>query len=105
MPVNVHSPQIRIADLAIDLNQLTINVGTAEHPIRRKEAQLLRILQNYPNQVINKYALQELVWDFQVINPSNTLEVHLSSLRRKVHHLSKKVRIETIRGVGYRLSY
>ncbi len=71
--------------------------------LRRKELQLLRFLAHNLNSVINKYALIDLIWRHDGLNSGNTLEVHLSRLRHKLRELSAQVRIDTIRGVGYRL--
>lgn len=70
---------------------------------RRKEIQLLYFLYNNKNRVVSKQALLELIWNMDIYINSNTLEVHLSSLRRRLTLTQSPFRIETIRGVGYRL--
>jgi len=70
---------------------------------RRKEFQLLYLLYNNKNRVVSKHALLELIWNMDIYINSNTLEVHLSSLRRSLTKAKSLLRIETIRGVGYRL--
>jgi len=69
----------------------------------RREYQLLHFLINNFNLVINKYALLELIWEMTGVTGSNTMEVHLCSLRRKIRRLSSRVDIQTVRGIGYRL--
>jgi DNA-binding response OmpR family regulator len=71
--------------------------------LRRKEFQLLQFMLNNINSVINKYTILDLIWEFGSFAGSNTLEVHLSSLRKKLKTLSSKLHIQTIRGVGYRM--
>lgn len=71
--------------------------------LRRREFQLLSFLANNSPTVINRYAMLDLIWDYESFAGSNTLEVHLCSLRRKLKQLTRRVYIETIRGVGYRL--
>ncbi len=70
---------------------------------RRKEFQLLSFLYNNKNRIVAKHALLELIWNMDICVSSNTLEVHLSSLRRRLAQARSLLRIETIRGVGYRL--
>ena len=80
-----------------------------DHPLtqisffRRKEFQLLYFLYNNKNRVVSKHALLELIWNMDIYVNSNTLEVHLSSLRRRLIQAKSCLHIETIRGVGYRL--
>lgn len=70
---------------------------------RRKEFQLLYFLYNNKNLVVSKHALLELIWNLDIYINTNTLEVHLSSLRRHLLEAKSLLRIETVRGVGYRL--
>ncbi len=79
------------------------NQSGREVKLRRREFQLFNFLFNNINSVVHKCALLELVWDFADFSASNTLEVHLSTLRRKLKALTDRVIIETVRGVGYRL--
>lgn len=96
--------KIPLGDLQINADyQLLQNSNGRELPLRRKEFQLLKFLANNLNRVINKYAIMDLVWELNGFGGSNTLEVHLSNLRRKLDQLSQQVRIDTIRGAGYRL--
>lgn len=105
MPKPISSHELPIADLRIDSNLQSISTSAGSSiTLRRKEFQLLKFLANNLNSVISKYAILDLVWEFGSFAGSNTLEVHLSSLRKKIHKLSKHVRVDTIRGVGYRLT-
>ena len=70
---------------------------------RHKEYQLLHFLYNNKNRIITKSALLELIWNMDMYVNSNTLEVHLSSLRRRLKDAHSSLCIQTIRGVGYRL--
>jgi len=58
----------------------------------------------HPNEVVSQEALLEHVWD-DSINPfTNTVRVHIASLRRKLDDDAEAPRyIETIIGQGYRL--
>jgi len=105
MPTPTSSHELPVADLKINSNLQSIRSHSGQEiPLRRKEFQLLKFLANNLNSVISKYAILDLVWEFGSFAGSNTLEVHLSSLRKKIHQLSSQVRIDTIRGVGYRMT-
>lgn len=105
MPNQKHSYHLALGDLEINTECQIIRSPTGQElSLRRREFQLLKFLANNLNTVINKYAILDLIWELSSFAGSNTLEVHLSSLRRKISQLSEKVRIDTIRGVGYRLT-
>jgi DNA-binding response OmpR family regulator len=100
-----HNNNVTLGDLEINVDcQVLKGNSGQELTLRRREFQLLKFLANNLNCVINRYAILDLIWEFSSFAGSNTLEVHLSSLRRKIGQLSRQVRIDTIRGVGYRLT-
>jgi DNA-binding response OmpR family regulator len=86
--------------LSIDLDRQTVAVGGAEIPLTRKEFHLLSILADPPGAVIRKEQLVGQVWRTSGPSAHRTVEVHISSLRTK---MKDAARIETVRGVGYRL--
>ena len=64
-----------------------------------KEWALLRVLASRPGQIFTRERLQEALYQWDASSDSNTLEVFISRLRRK---LGSSL-IQTVRGVGYRL--
>jgi DNA-binding response OmpR family regulator len=62
---------------------------------------LLLTFARQPGQVLSKRQLLEQVWGSDVYD-ENVVEVHISSLRRKVEEHAHRV-IHTVRGVGYAL--
>ncbi len=52
-----------------------------------------------PGQLLSKAQLEERLYSFESEIESNTIEVHVSHLRKKLG----RERIETVRGLGYRL--
>ena len=67
----------------------------------QKPLALLEVLLAHPQRVMSKAALQEKLYDWSGSEPeSNALEVHISSIRRK---LGRDI-IETARGLGYRMA-
>ena len=64
------------------------------------EEALLEALLKHPERVLSKAHLQERLYDWHGAEPeSNTLEVHVHHLRRKIHPGI----VRTVRGVGYAL--
>ena len=70
--------------------------------LRRKEYQLLEFLARNKNTVVNRHTLLEYVWNYNVQSVTNTLDVHISNLRRKIADESSQL-IQTIYGAGYML--
>jgi two-component system response regulator QseB len=65
-----------------------------------RELALLEVLLKHPQRVLSKAQLQEQLYDWSGREPeSNTLEVHVHRLRRKIHPDI----VRTVRGVGYAL--
>ena len=47
--------------------------------------------------------ITDRVWDYDFLNATNVIDVHIRSLRRKLHDAPGGSLIETVRGVGYRI--
>jgi len=77
-------------------------VNKEELDLTLKEFRLLEYLMRHPNRVLPREEIISHVWDFHNDSFSNFLDVHMKNLRRKLGPTSDM--IETVRGVGYRLS-
>ncbi len=87
-------------DLEIDRRARRVRVGGTELTLTRKEFDLLALLATDPGAVRTREEILEQVWDPHWYGPTKTLDVHMASLRRK---LGDPTRVETVRGVGFRL--
>lgn len=67
-----------------------------------KEYELLRYLLLNPRRVLSKGQILQHVWGYDFTGDDNLVEVHISSLREKIHDRNKSL-IQTVRGFGYRL--
>ena len=72
--------------------------------LRLKEYALLEYLMQNPDKVISRNTLLEKVWDYNARVFSNTVDSHISLLRKKIDGNHKNKLIETVHGVGYILS-
>lgn len=79
-------------------------VALAREPVSltAKEYELLRYLLLNPGIVLSKAQILQHVWGYDYPGDDNLVEVHISSLRDKLHDRSKSL-IQTVRGFGYRL--
>lgn len=64
-----------------------------------RESMLLELLLTYPNRVLTREFLRDKLYDWDKGSESNTLEVHIHHLRRKIHPGI----VRTLRGAGYTL--
>ncbi|WP_312240410.1 two-component system response regulator PmrA [Pantoea sp.] len=86
-------------DLVLNLSSQQVLLENQPVEITPKEFALLTRLLMRIGQNVHRETLQQDLYSWQDDNGSNTLEVHIHNLRRKLG----KDRIKTVRGVGYRL--
>lgn len=86
-------------DLSLNLSSQQVTVDDQPVDVTPKEFALLTRLLMRIGQTVHRETLQQDLYSWQDDTGSNTLEVHIHNLRRKLG----KDRIKTIRGVGYRL--
>lgn len=93
------NPLVRIGDLEIDLVARSILRAGRNVLLTAREWALFEAFVQRPGQILSKAQLEERLYAFGEEVESNTIEVHVSRLRKK---LGQAV-IETARGLGYRL--
>ena len=94
------NPIIRIGPLEIDIARRSIRREGTAVQLTAREWALLDAFLTRPGQLLSKSQLEEKLYDFDSEIESNTIEVHVSRLRKK---LGPNL-IETERGLGYRLA-
>ena len=90
-------------NLSFDSNTCEIsNTSTGKSmKISGKEMQLCEFLLINQNQVLEKEQIATKIWGYDSNAEYNNVEVYISFLRRKFHHLQVNVTIRAVRGVGY----
>lgn len=91
---------LRTGDVTIDL--VTQRAERAGHRLEltAKEHALLVLFLRYPGEVLSRTRIYEHVWEDRYDGLSNTLEVHIKELRRKLEAFGPRM-IGTVRGRGY----
>mgnify|MGYP000751892170 FL=1 len=69
-----------------------------------KEFALLEFLMRHPNQTLSRTIIAEHVWDYDFYNQSNVVDVYIRYLRKKIDDPFDLKLIQTVRGMGYRLT-
>jgi DNA-binding response OmpR family regulator len=90
-----------IGDLAIDVAARKVTVAGTAVSLTLKEFDLLAALARAPGCTVDRQRLLVDVWHSDYPALSRTLDVHIATLRAK---LGRAELVETVRGVGYRLS-
>jgi DNA-binding response OmpR family regulator len=71
--------------------------------VTSKEFAILELMLRRPDRVLSRAAIARSVWDRNFAPNSNVVDVHISSLRRKLEEGEKGRVIHTVIGAGYRL--
>jgi DNA-binding response OmpR family regulator len=95
--------QLRVGDLLVDPAGGACRRGDTEISLTAREFAVLECLARRPNLVISKSEILQRVWDEHYDGDVNVVEVHISSLRKKIDQPFGTRSIETVRGMGYRL--
>ncbi len=95
---------IRHRDLLLDMDARTLTVGDAPVEITKLEFDLLYEFIRNKNSILDRDYLLENVWKNDGLNQYKTVNVAITRLKDKIDHDKTKNYIQTIRGVGYKLS-
>jgi two-component system, OmpR family, response regulator RegX3 len=96
---------LEVGDIRINLD--TREATRADQPLQLtlKEFELLRMLVEQAGRVVRRTELMDEVWDPNWYGSTKTLDVHVSSLRKKLDDDPASPRyIHTVRGVGFRFA-
>jgi len=94
---------LRFADVSLDPATHEVRRGTREMELTRTEFLLLELFLLNPRQVLPRSLIFERVWGYDFGPSSNSLEVYVGYLRRKLEADGEARVIQTVRGVGYAL--
>jgi len=94
----------------IEYGPLTLNKSTMQLyadnqllPITLKEYKVMEYLITNSNQALSRDQILDYISDHAIENFSNVVDVHIKNLRKKLGNYGKN--LETIRGLGYKLSF
>jgi two-component system, OmpR family, response regulator MprA len=101
MGTDVGEPVLMFSDLSLDRRSLEVHRGTRRIALPRMQLLLLELFMLNPRQVLPRALVYERVWGYDFGGSSNSLDVHLSQLRRKLEAGGEPRLIHTVRGMGY----
>jgi DNA-binding response OmpR family regulator len=97
------APLLHIDDMSIDTNTHEVKRNGQVIPLSPKEYSLLEYLVIHSGVAIDRMTILSHVWDEQADTFSNTVDVHIRYLRKKIDEGHKTNLIHTVKGKGYML--
>jgi DNA-binding response OmpR family regulator len=102
--MRVRSPLLQYKDLKLDPTARVVWQDNRRLELTGKEFGIIEYLLRHQGEIVSQETFLEHVWDMEANPLTNTVRVHINSLRRKLQDMAETPRyIETIVGQGYRL--
>lgn len=93
---------VAVGSAVLDSGRYQLRIEDEAFDLPRKEFEVLRMLMTRAGRVVTREDLLTEIWGFGW-SDSKTLDQHIRRLRRKLEAVAGSPRIDTIRGVGYRI--
>ncbi|MRW82629.1 response regulator [Pseudoduganella sp. FT26W] len=93
---------LQLAGLRLDPGTQRVTAGTRELALGRVEFKLLNFLMSHPERVHTRAQLLDQVWGTAAYLDERTVDAHVGRLRNALQPSGCQLRIETVRGSGYR---
>ena len=98
------SGTLRHKDMVLDRADHSVSVNGTPLSLTRQEFQILELLLLNPNKAFSKQEIYEYAWNDFYIGEDKTINVHISNIRSKIRAVSDENYIETVWGIGFKLS-
>ncbi len=95
---------LRLGNLEYDTRNREVHVGNVIIDVSRRETDVLELLLRRSGRVVPKDVMEEKIYGFDDEVSSNSVEVHISRLRKRLADARASVEIKTRRGIGYIIS-
>lgn len=94
----------RFGALSYDVESRSFLVNNDPLQLRRTEALVLEALMARPGALVTREALEARVYGYDKFVSSNSMESQISRLRKNLAEKTNKIKIQTVRGIGYSLT-
>jgi two-component system, OmpR family, response regulator MprA len=92
---------ITFADLSLDEDRYEVRRGERVLELTRTEFNLLALFMVNPRRVLTRSLIFDRIWGYDFGRSSNSLDVYIGHLRRKLEAAGESRILHTVRGVGY----
>ena len=100
-PAQAAAALLELDGLTLDPNQHTVTLAGERITLTYKEYELLKLFLSHPGTAFSREQLLHDIWNTDYAVETRTVDMHIRTLRQKLGDWGQ--RIETVRGVGYRL--
>ncbi|MCQ2409812.1 MAG: response regulator transcription factor [Clostridia bacterium] len=90
-------------EMKLDTDSKRVYIGDNELNCTATEYSILEVMLKNPKTIFSKRRLYESISGDSYLNDDNTMNVHISNLRKKIAKFTAEEYIETVYGMGYRL--
>ena len=104
LPHMIDAQFMLTSDVQVDSFARKVFKAGKEVHLTAKEFNILAYFIAHPNKLITQQELYDHIFDFAKVQLSNTIEVHIKNLRKKLR-TNRELPIVTIKNAGYRLEY
>ena len=91
---------VNLGNTSLSSSSLTLTVGEHSATLTEHEARILELMMRTPERVFSRSDIESHLYGWETPN-SNSVEVRISQLRKKLEGVASDLRIRTIRNVGY----
>ena len=107
--LTIQPQQLRVGNMTLDCGTHEICVEKPSEEaqtilLTNKEFQILEYFMRHPNQIITRDQILDRLWEYGIEPTSNVVAAQMRRLRRKLEEYGCELPVETIYGIGYRLS-
>lgn len=100
-PKQLEENKLEVQDIVLDTTEHRVTKDDTEITLTLKEFMVLEYLMRHRGKVITRDTLYDHAWDFADSTLSNTVDVHIKNIRKKLH--DNGTLIATVRGIGYKM--
>lgn len=90
--------------LVLNLEEISAEINGQALSFTKQEYKILQLLIENPNRVFTKQDIYDYAWDDIYIGEDKTINMHISNIRKKLKTVTDEEYIETVWGIGFKLS-
>ena len=90
--------------LTINTEELSVVLNGQPLSFTKLEYKILELFLQYPGRVFTKQDVYDYAWEDIYVGEDKTVNMHISNIRRKLKAVSEEEYIETVWGIGFKLS-
>jgi DNA-binding response OmpR family regulator len=103
-PGHLLGSSLRVANIVFDTESRQTFIDDAPHMLSARESAVLELLMRRRGNVVSKKLVEDQIFGFAGEVASNAVEVYVHRLRKQLADRGARVKIHTVRGVGYVMS-